>query len=100
MKPYYVIRIDGGSIREQVLRHERREFFTEYDEDQSATEGLQSGTAVFGVNTPEDADSLLGWLTHRYPENSYMVVKSVKAGYREPGPLRFGVFTDEGFMPA
>ena len=99
MKPYYVIRINAPAEREQYLMHNRREFPYVYDEEQAKSEGVSCNSSVFGVATPEHAELLLGWLTTRYPDNSYMIVKSIKAGYRDPGPLKFGVFTEEGFMP-
>lgn len=100
MKLFYVVRVDVPGEREQFILHQRREFIISFDEDQPRSEGLSSNTSVFGVNTEQDANLLLGWLTTRYPANSYMIVKSLKAGYREPGELKFGVYTEEGFMPA
>jgi len=100
MKPYYVIKVDQPTNRENVIRQGRQDFLVEYDEDQPRVEGLGMNTTCVGINTAEHADLLLAWLTNRYPNNSYMIVKSIRAGYREPGPLKFGVFTEEGFMPA
>lgn len=99
MKPYYIVRLNWLCEREQFAAIMRREFMYSYDEEQRSSDGLSNHTAVFGTDTEQQANDLLQWLTNRYPENSYMICKSVKAGFREPGPLKFGEFTEQGFMP-
>lgn len=99
MKPYYIVRVSAPAERETFVLAGRRDVRATYDENQRASDAMEEDCAVIGVDTAADADALLAWLTNRYPSNSYMITKSEKAGYREVGPLKYGVFTPEGFMP-
>lgn len=99
MKPYYVIRVGIPTERETFILANRREIRITYDESQQSEDEMGRDQVSFGVDSLKDAEAMLSWLTNRFPSNSYMIVQSIKAGYREPGELKFGVFTTEGFMP-
>ena len=106
MYQWYVIRIEDNlydwQFNAMAAPGARMRTYTMLipESGQEKADGLEANANLFAFRNEESADAALMFLTERYPYNSYAKVEAKKVARRSPGELTFGVFNEEGLVPA
>jgi hypothetical protein len=105
MKPWMVVNCDKTLSNFPVFRRRDNQTGVMYGNRQQLSltdmnDGLQKDRAVVFFDDEGTADQYIDWYSKEYPGTALIKAKSVTATYREFGPVKTGVFTDKGMVPA
>ena len=105
MKPWVVINVEKNPLAFPMFRRRDGQSGVLYGNRTQETclnngEGLQRERAFVMFDDEGTADQYIEWYSKEYPSAVLVKAKSVSALYRDFGPVKTGVFTDKGMVPA
>lgn len=105
MKPFAVIRYTDDRLydfhyRARVARDNGDCIvYLQYNEEVKANPELDAKQVTFWFNGEQEALKFLETVQGMFPQNMYVLVKSVCVSYCEPGPAIVANFTEQGLVP-